>query len=257
MAYNSDGYGTFYQQAPLFSTPLVSYQGTNAGDAQDGDNTRLINQTIATVAAYRNSETTLTGITISGPTSVNENSTASYTATASWSDGSTRTVSPSWSEDSEYTTISSAGVLTTFSVPSSMTISVSASFTSEGVTKTDTHTVTVVNVATTPTITTTPISSITTSSASSGGTITSDGGSAVTARGVCWSTSENPTTGDSSHFGRTRAQAVSPAPLRDLIPAPHITSELMRPTSWAQRMVLTYLLPQLHPSQLRRSQPTG
>ena len=50
---------------------------------------------------------------------------------------------------------------------------------------------------TTPTVTTDTVTSITTGSASSGGTITSDGGSAVTARGVCWSTSENPSTGDS------------------------------------------------------------
>ena len=44
-----------------------------------------------------------------------------------------------------------------------------------------------------PTITTTAVTSITTSSATSGGTITSDGGAAVTARGICWSTSSNPT----------------------------------------------------------------
>ena len=44
-----------------------------------------------------------------------------------------------------------------------------------------------------PVLTTTNISSITPSTARSGGNITSDGGSAVTARGVCWSTSQNPT----------------------------------------------------------------
>lgn len=49
------------------------------------------------------------------------------------------------------------------------------------------------NAITLPTLTTTTISSITTTSASSGGTITNDGGAAITARGVCWSTSSNPT----------------------------------------------------------------
>jgi phosphodiesterase/alkaline phosphatase D-like protein len=44
-----------------------------------------------------------------------------------------------------------------------------------------------------PTLTTSPISSITLISASSGGNITATGGSAITARGVCWSTSVNPT----------------------------------------------------------------
>ena len=47
-----------------------------------------------------------------------------------------------------------------------------------------------------PTITTTAISGITSSSAFSGGNISSDGGSAVTQRGVCWSTSSNPTITD-------------------------------------------------------------
>jgi len=44
-----------------------------------------------------------------------------------------------------------------------------------------------------PVLTTTAASSITSSTAISGGNVTSDGGSAVTARGVCWSTSQNPT----------------------------------------------------------------
>jgi len=50
---------------------------------------------------------------------------------------------------------------------------------------------------TTPTVTTTAVSSITTTTASSGGNVTSDGGTSVTARGVCWSTSANPTISDS------------------------------------------------------------
>jgi len=48
-----------------------------------------------------------------------------------------------------------------------------------------------------PTLTTTPASSITTTSSSSGGNITNDGGASVTVSGVCWSTSQNPTTANS------------------------------------------------------------
>ncbi|MFA5972920.1 MAG: FISUMP domain-containing protein [Lentimicrobiaceae bacterium] len=48
-----------------------------------------------------------------------------------------------------------------------------------------------------PTITTASIPNITSSSAVSGGNISNDGGTAVTARGVCWSTSTNPTIADS------------------------------------------------------------
>lgn len=47
--------------------------------------------------------------------------------------------------------------------------------------------------ATIPTITTSSISGITTTTATCGGNVTADGGSSVTDRGVCWSTSQNPT----------------------------------------------------------------
>ena len=48
-----------------------------------------------------------------------------------------------------------------------------------------------------PTVTTDTVTNITETTATSGGIITSDGGAPVTARGVCWSTSSNPTTADS------------------------------------------------------------
>ncbi len=44
-----------------------------------------------------------------------------------------------------------------------------------------------------PTLTTTTVSGITTNSAISGGAITNDGGGAITARGIVWSTTQNPT----------------------------------------------------------------
>ena len=44
-----------------------------------------------------------------------------------------------------------------------------------------------------PTLTTTEITGITQTTATGGGNITSDGGATVSARGVCWSTSTNPT----------------------------------------------------------------
>ena len=44
-----------------------------------------------------------------------------------------------------------------------------------------------------PTVTTSAISNITQTTATGGGNVTSDGGTPVTARGVCWSTSANPT----------------------------------------------------------------
>ncbi|UCH96737.1 MAG: SBBP repeat-containing protein [Candidatus Aminicenantes bacterium] len=47
-----------------------------------------------------------------------------------------------------------------------------------------------------PLVTTAVVSSVTPFSASGGGNVTSDGGAPVTARGVCWSTSPNPTISD-------------------------------------------------------------
>ena len=53
MAYTEDGYGNTYIEAPLFSTPLMSYAGGVAGDAVEGDNSRTIRDTMNVVAAYR------------------------------------------------------------------------------------------------------------------------------------------------------------------------------------------------------------
>ena len=53
MAYGNDGFGQTYIEAPLFSSPLATYQGATAGDAQDGDNARLLRETMPVIAAYR------------------------------------------------------------------------------------------------------------------------------------------------------------------------------------------------------------
>lgn len=55
-------------------------------------------------------------------------------------------------------------------------------------------TITPTTAADLPNLTTTAVSSITSLTAVSGGIISSDGGTLVTSRGVCWSTSPNPTT---------------------------------------------------------------
>lgn len=51
--------------------------------------------------------------------------------------------------------------------------------------------------ATVPTVTTTAISGITSSGAASGGNVTADGGASVTERGICYSTTSNPTVANS------------------------------------------------------------
>jgi hypothetical protein len=52
MGYNYNN-GNYYSPAPLFSSPLLTYQGSAAGSITDADNVRLINQTKAVIANYR------------------------------------------------------------------------------------------------------------------------------------------------------------------------------------------------------------
>ena len=51
-----------------------------------------------------------------------------------------------------------------------------------------------------PTVNTTAITSVTKNSAQSGGNVTDDGGASITARGVCWSTTQNPTNSDDCSY---------------------------------------------------------
>lgn len=93
---------------------------------------------------------TLASLAISGPTSLNENTTAAYTATATMSNGSSKVVTATWSENSAATTISTAGVLTASAVSSNQAVTITASYTEGGVTRTATYNVSVIDVPGTP-----------------------------------------------------------------------------------------------------------
>ena len=60
-----------------------------------------------------------------------------------------------------------------------------------------------------PTVSTAEVTDITATTATCGGTIATDGGLAITARGVCWSTSPNPTLSDSHTTGGTGTGSLS------------------------------------------------
>ncbi len=81
-----------------------------------------------------------------------------------------------------------------------------------------------------PTVTTTAVSNITETAADSGGNVTDDGGDAVTARGVCWSTSENPTTADSKTTDGTGTGEFTSS-----ITGPDRRHDLLRPSLRDQR----------------------
>ena len=98
---------------------------------------------------------TLSSITINGSSSVNVGSTATYTCTATYSNGTTKTVTPTWaiSAGSSYASITSGGVLTG---KAAGTATIQARYGEGSVTKTATKNVTVNAVAVKPSITTQP-----------------------------------------------------------------------------------------------------
>ncbi len=111
-----------------------------------------------------------------------------------WSTSSNPTTSDSKTTDGAGTgsfasSITGLNPLTTYYVRAYATNSVGTSYGNQ---------ISFTTTATIPSLSTDAASSITTNSATSGGNITSDGGSAVTSRGVCWNTSPNPTTANST-----------------------------------------------------------
>ena|GEM_PF-6732809 len=92
---------------------------------------------------------TLSNLTIAGITSVDENTAAQYSATATFSDGSNQVVNSlvNWSENSNFSSISSSGLLTAApNVTSNQPVRVTASYTVDGVTRSDTHDITIKNI---------------------------------------------------------------------------------------------------------------
>ncbi len=133
--------------------------------------------------------------TLASPTQIN----------LSWTDNSTNETgfkidrkigSGNWVTD--YGIVSNADVInysdTSVSAGNTYTYRVS-SFNSVGKSLTYSNEVTLTPIAAPvlPILTTIAASSITNTTAVSGGTISSDGGAAITVRGICWSTSSNPT----------------------------------------------------------------
>ena len=117
----------------------VTFTNTTNGT---GNATRSVSLAVSAPAGV------LTGLTIGSPSTVPENSSASYTAMASWSDGSTSdvTASAGWSVDPTAYASISAGVLETSEVPGDQTVTVSASYSSGVVTETADIIVTIVDV---------------------------------------------------------------------------------------------------------------
>ncbi|HYQ55834.1 MAG TPA: T9SS type A sorting domain-containing protein [Draconibacterium sp.] len=95
------------------------------------------------IVTIKNVDVTLSGILISGDSTVNEGSKATYQCTAYYSNGSTQDVTSlvTWSDSTNYADINSSGYLTTFSVSTNVDISIYANY--EG--KRDNYGLTIIN----------------------------------------------------------------------------------------------------------------
>jgi len=78
----------------------------------------------------------LTGISITGAAVVDEETSAQYSCTASYSDGATEIVAAAWSEDSAFASIGTSGLLSLGNVVSDQSVTVTASFGGKTATKT-------------------------------------------------------------------------------------------------------------------------
>jgi hypothetical protein len=110
--------------------------------------TVVMNTTHTLTAIYGTSAPptrTLSSLAVEGPSSLDENSSAQYRARASYSDGSSTYVTASWSEDSNYATISSNGLLNAGSVAGDQNIEVRAEYSEGGVTRSKIKAVTIRN----------------------------------------------------------------------------------------------------------------
>lgn len=92
----------------------------------------------------------LTGLSINGPSSMTEYGTIAYSATASWSDNSTSVVTPAWSVNSQATTINTDGVLSCSQIDSDQTVTITATYSSGGITETAMMDASITNVVTIP-----------------------------------------------------------------------------------------------------------
>lgn len=172
-AYATNSAGTSYGTQVTFSTLAATPAtfGTTTYASVTG-NAATVSSTISSENGASVSARGICWSTSSNPT-ISSNTQASGTGSGSYS-----------------ITLSTLEALTTYYVRSYATNSAGTSYSNEVSFTT--------GVRTLPTLTTTAISNINTTWASSGGNISSLGSSAVTAKGVCWSTSPNPTLANST-----------------------------------------------------------
>jgi len=128
-----------YPDAVITYTPNSSYTGSDyfyftVSDGTNTSNTAEIEISVNPV---------LSSLLVGGQSTANENTTVNFTATASWVDQSSTdvTASATWSEDSAYCNFASSGVMNVSDVLADESVTVTAQYSYNGVSRSDTLTV--------------------------------------------------------------------------------------------------------------------
>ena len=196
---NGSGLGSFVSQMDGLEEDtkyyVRAYATNNAGTAYGNENSFTTGQTITSPTVTTDDVTNITQTTATSGGNVTSDGGATVTIRGvCWSINQNPTTSDSHTNDGSGigTFISSLFGLTaniTYYVRAYATNSAGTSYGNE-------KSFTTLQEVTTPSVSTAPVTNITTNSATSGGTVTDDGGAFVSARGVCWSTNQNPTLAD-------------------------------------------------------------
>ncbi len=131
-------YANINSSGILSTTPVTSNQNaTVTASYTEGGVTKTASFAV-TITSANSASGTLSGLAVKGPASVIGGTTATFSAQASYADGSTKIVAASWSATpTTYAGINkTSGVLTAGKVKTDTSVTVTASYTQSGVTKT-------------------------------------------------------------------------------------------------------------------------
>ena len=196
---NGSGLGSFVSQMDGLEENtkyyVRAYATNSAGTSYGNENSFTTGQTITSPTVTTDDVTNITQTTATSGGNVTSDGGATVTVRGvCWSTSQNPTTADNLTTDGSGigTFISSLIGLTantTYYVRAYATNSAGTSYGNE-------KSFTTLQEVTLPSVSTAPVTNVTTNSATSGGTVTDDGGAFVSARGVCWSTSQNPTLAD-------------------------------------------------------------
>ena len=186
---NSESYNLSFNNSSVTISNIHRYFGTTVRLVKDYNNGQAVQlPTVTTTAASNITSSTAT----SGGNVTNAGGAAVTARGVCWSTSQNPTINSNHTTNGSGTgsftsSITGLAAGTTYYVRAYATNTAGTAYGSQ---------ITFTTTAGLPTLTTTAASNITSTTATSGGNVTSTGGAAVTARGVCWSTSQNPTISD-------------------------------------------------------------